>query len=141
MEELSGVSLPPNKAIVGYNSFAHEAGIHSHGVLRNTLTYEPLQPEIVGRKRLFVLGKHTGRTAVVEKLKERRVVATDEQLSRLVDRVKSETERQGMQSVQEHVRRHRSHFANPGINDEEFWTMVKDLGILSPARSVGDKLN
>lgn len=132
VEELAGVPLPPNKALVGYNSFAHEAGIHSHGVLRHTLTYEPLQPEVIGRHRLFVLGKHTGRAALIEKLKERGVSATDEQVTRLLERVKSETEGEGKQEVNELVRTYRAHFLNPGIKDAEFWELVKASGIPVP---------
>ncbi|KSW12643.1 homoaconitate hydratase [Pyrodictium occultum] len=59
-----GVEVPPNKAIVGRNAFAHEAGIHVHGVLRNPATYEPIEPEAVGNKRRIVLGRHSGRAAV-----------------------------------------------------------------------------
>ena len=69
VEECSGVPVSPTKALVGYNAFSHEAGIHTHGVLAHTLTYEPLQPESVGRQRAMILGKHTGRAAVVEKLR------------------------------------------------------------------------
>ncbi len=52
--------IAANKALVGYNAFSHEAGIHTHGILAHTLTYEPLQPHIVGRERQMILGKHTG---------------------------------------------------------------------------------
>jgi 2-isopropylmalate synthase len=60
----TGISVQPNKAIVGANAFAHEAGIHQHGVLRNALTYEIMTPESVGlSKNALVLGKHSGRHA------------------------------------------------------------------------------
>ena len=49
VEELSGVPVAATKALVGYNSFSHEAGFHTHGILAHTLTYEPLQPESIGR--------------------------------------------------------------------------------------------
>lgn len=56
-----GCPVPPWKAIVGANSFAHEAGIHAHGVLQNPSTYEPFDPQEVGCQRQLVLGKHSGR--------------------------------------------------------------------------------
>ncbi|MGI0150728.1 MAG: homocitrate synthase/isopropylmalate synthase family protein, partial [Thermoplasmata archaeon] len=88
VEELSGVPVAPNKALVGYNSFSHEAGIHTHGILAHTLTYEPVQPELLGRQRQMVLGKHSGRAAIVEKLKERDLSFPDDKVGELVRRVK-----------------------------------------------------
>ncbi len=64
-----GIQLPPNKPVVGDNAFAHEAGIHVHGVLNNPLTYEPIPPEAVGARRRIVLGRHSGRHAVEYVLK------------------------------------------------------------------------
>ena len=66
-----GIQVPPNKAIVGDNAFAHEAGIHQHGMLQNRLTYEIMTPESVGRgSSELVLGKHSGRHAFAERLRE-----------------------------------------------------------------------
>jgi len=71
LSQIIGVPVPPNKAIVGANAFAHEAGIHQHGVLRNKLTYEIMTPESVGRTaHELVLGKHSGRPAFAERLRE-----------------------------------------------------------------------
>ena len=56
----TGVKMPVNKPIVGDNAFAHESGIHVHGILNNSSTYEPMSPEMVGHSRRIVLGKHTG---------------------------------------------------------------------------------
>jgi 2-isopropylmalate synthase len=65
LSHLTGVFPQPNKAIVGRNAFAHEAGIHQHGMLQNGLTYEIIQPEMVGIPRsTLVLGKHSGRHAL-----------------------------------------------------------------------------
>ncbi|WP_371374688.1 2-isopropylmalate synthase [Sporomusa aerivorans] len=67
---LTGIAVPPNKAVVGDNAFAHESGIHQHGVLNNPLTYEIMSPESVGISRnAIVLGKHSGRHAFEERLK------------------------------------------------------------------------
>lgn len=58
------VSIPPFKAIVGENAFAHEAGIHVHGVLSNPYTYEAIDPALVGAERRIVFGKHSGKHAI-----------------------------------------------------------------------------
>ena len=71
LTQLTGIDVQCNKAIVGANAFAHEAGIHQDGVLKNPLTYEIMTPESVGIKsNSMVLGKHSGRHAFREKLKE-----------------------------------------------------------------------
>jgi 2-isopropylmalate synthase len=73
---LTGVFPQPNKSVVGRNAFAHEAGIHQHGMLQNGLTYEIIEPEMVGIPRsTLVLGKHSGRHAL-----ERRFVELGYQL-------------------------------------------------------------
>ncbi|HZJ82220.1 MAG TPA: 2-isopropylmalate synthase [Clostridia bacterium] len=71
VSHLTGVHIQPNKAIIGANAFAHESGIHQHGVLSNRETYEIMTPESVGlRQSAMVLGKHSGRHAFEEKLNE-----------------------------------------------------------------------
>ena len=68
---ITGFVVQPNKAIVGANAFAHEAGIHQDGVLKHAETYEIMTPETVGlTKSILVMGKHSGRHAFKEKLKE-----------------------------------------------------------------------
>src|SRR5262245_24689278 len=68
---LTGVFPQPNKAVVGRNAFAHEAGIHQHGMLRNGQTYEIIRPETVGiPKSTLVLGKHSGRHALEQRFRE-----------------------------------------------------------------------
>ena len=70
VSQVTGVKVQPNKAIVGDNAFAHEAGIHQHGVLANRATYEIMTPESVGiSKNQMVLGKHSGRHAFEDRLK------------------------------------------------------------------------
>ena len=134
VEEISGVPIAPNKALVGYNSFSHEAGIHTHGILAHTLTYEPLQPESVGRERQMILGKHTGKAALVEKLKERSAAPTDGQLSELLKRVKDSSERRGKTELSAFLAEYRGMYERPGLSDEEFWTMVEELGIATEKR-------
>ena len=134
VEELSGVPIPPNKAIVGYNSFSHEAGIHTHGILAHTLTYEPLQPETLGRTRQMILGKHTGKAALVEKLKERSLVPSEAVLAELLAQVKAAGEARGKERLAEFLTEYRSLFEHPGLSDREFWAMVDRLGIAPGAR-------
>ncbi len=129
VEELSGIPVQANKALVGYNAFSHEAGIHTHGILANTLTYEPLQPEKVGARRQMILGKHTGKAAVVEKLKERGLSAPDPLLLELLQRIKTSTESRTKDDLRRFLQEYRHLFERPGLSDDEFWTMVDAVGI------------
>lgn len=71
LTEIVGFGPQPNKAVVGRNAFAHEAGIHQHGVLANPLTYEIMRPATVGvPHNQIVLGKHSGRRALAHRLQE-----------------------------------------------------------------------
>ena len=133
VEDLSGIPVAANKALVGYNAFSHEAGIHTHGILANTLTYEPLQPETVGARRQMILGKHTGKAAVVEKLKERGFAAPDPLLLELLQRIKTSTESRSKADLHRFLREYRHLFERPGLSDDEFWTMVEAIGIGAPA--------
>ncbi|MFQ5866113.1 MAG: 2-isopropylmalate synthase [bacterium] len=71
LADITGIGVQPNKAIVGQNAFAHEAGIHQDGVLKNPMTYEIMTPQSVGiPSNKLVLGKHSGRNALNNRLKE-----------------------------------------------------------------------
>ena len=71
LSAILGFPVQPNKAIVGCNAFAHEAGIHQHGVLSNPLCYEIMTPESVGlSSNRIVLGKHSGRHALARRYAE-----------------------------------------------------------------------
>lgn len=71
LSSIIGVPVQPNKAIVGANAFAHEAGIHQHGMLANRSTYEIMTPQSIGiPANKMVLGKHSGRHALEDRLKE-----------------------------------------------------------------------
>lgn len=85
---LTGVYIQPNKAIVGENAFAHESGIHSDGIIKNSATYEPMTPELVGRKRKFVIGKHMGTHGLNSRLKELGLEVDDSQLQQICDNIK-----------------------------------------------------
>jgi len=86
---VTGMVVQRNKAIVGENAFAHEAGIHQHGVLKDRRTYEIIDPAEVGvvRSRL-VLGKHSGRHALAQRVKELGFELSDEQLDRCFEEFK-----------------------------------------------------
>jgi 2-isopropylmalate synthase len=82
LSSVTGVGVPPNKAVVGANAFAHEAGIHQDGILKNPLTYEIIMPEKVGvPARRLVLGKHSGRNALRSRLDELGYSITIEELA------------------------------------------------------------
>jgi 2-isopropylmalate synthase len=82
LSTITGVSVPPNKAVVGANAFAHEAGIHQDGILKNPLTYEIIVPEKVGvPARKLVLGKHSGRNAFRARLAELGYETSDAELA------------------------------------------------------------
>ncbi len=84
LSELIGFEVQPNKAIVGRNAFAHEAGIHQHGVLNNPLCYEIMTPETVGiPAERIVLGKHSGRHALVFKYRELGHELSGEEINRI----------------------------------------------------------
>ncbi len=88
LTEITGAVVAPNKAVVGANAFAHEAGIHQDGIIKNPLTYEIISPEAVGvPARLMVLGKHSGRNALRESLKELGYDPTDQELAECYRRV------------------------------------------------------
>jgi 2-isopropylmalate synthase len=88
VSELFRIPINPNKPIVGINAFSHESGIHVHGVLTNPLTYEPIDPSVVGAKRRIVLGKHSGKHAVVYVLKQLGVEPSDDIVSKVLVKVK-----------------------------------------------------
>ena len=86
---VTGMHTPRNKAIVGENAFAHEAGIHQHGMLQNRETYEIMRPEDVGRSHSnLVLGKHSGRHAFRERVEQLGFPLDDIELNRCFERFK-----------------------------------------------------
>ncbi len=91
---VTGVWPQPNKAVVGRNAFAHEAGIHQHGILANPLTYEIMTPASVGVKEtLLVLGKHSGKHAVEARLKHLGIRLSPAEVEEVTTRVKELADR------------------------------------------------
>ena len=89
VSRVTGMNLSQNKAIVGKNAFAHESGIHVHGIMENADTYEPIRPEMVGQTRRIVLGKQSGGHAIEGKLKEFNIDLKENQLKAVLEHVKS----------------------------------------------------
>ncbi|RLB11993.1 MAG: 2-isopropylmalate synthase [Deltaproteobacteria bacterium] len=86
---ITGIVVQPNKAIVGANAFAHEAGIHQDGVLKHKLTYEIMEPKTIGLdESKLVLGKHSGRHAFKKKIEDMGYELTEEELNRLFAKFK-----------------------------------------------------
>jgi 2-isopropylmalate synthase len=87
---ITGMPIPRNKAITGENAFAHESGIHQHGMLRHATTYEIMRPQDVGLARSnLVLGKHSGRHAFRERVRELGFELDEEEFGRVFTRFKT----------------------------------------------------
>jgi 2-isopropylmalate synthase len=88
LTEITGAQVAPNKAVVGANAFAHEAGIHQDGIIKNPLTYEIISPQAVGvPSRSLVLGKHSGRNALRVSLRDLGYEPSDADLAECYRRV------------------------------------------------------
>lgn len=88
IERLSGITMPPNKAIVGDNAFTHETGVHAHGVVKFPGTYEPISPETVGHHRRLELGKLTGRHSVEKQLEDMGIQVSQEQVKDITKEIR-----------------------------------------------------
>jgi 2-isopropylmalate synthase len=88
VERVTGFSIAGNKPVIGRNAFAHESGIHVHGVMSNSLTYEPFKPELVGADRAIVIGKHSGAHSVQGRLDVLGVKFPAEHMNELLETVK-----------------------------------------------------
>ena len=89
VSHMTGMLVQRNKAIVGENAFAHEAGIHQHGMMQNRETYEIMRAEDVGRSSELTWGKHMGHHAVRQKLEEMGYKLSDDEIRRVTDQVKT----------------------------------------------------
>ncbi len=89
VSRLTGVKMPINKPIVGDNAFSHESGIHVHGILNNSSTYEPISPEFVGHSRKIYLGKHTGANALKSKLVDFKIDLNENQFNKVFNQIKA----------------------------------------------------
>jgi isopropylmalate/citramalate/homocitrate synthase-like protein len=88
VSRLTGIPIPPNKAIVGENAFSHKSGVHTRGVVVEPQTFEPINPELVGQKRRLEAGKLAGKHGIKAQLEESGIYPDKEQLKTIVKRVK-----------------------------------------------------
>ena len=89
VSSITGMPIPRNKAVVGENAFAHESGIHQHGMLKHASTYEIMRPQDVGLSRSsLVLGKHSGRHALRERIRELGFEIDDTEFARVFEEFK-----------------------------------------------------
>jgi len=124
LRKITGIVVPPNKAIVGRNAFQHESGIHQDGVLKNKLTYEIMTPESVGIPgNRLVLGKHSGRHAFRERMAELGFELSDEQLEKAFRRFKALADKK------------------KEVFDEDMETLIMDEIIKVPRRYRLDYIN
>ncbi len=95
VSRLTGYPIQFNKAVVGRNAFAHESGIHQHGVLRDRETYEIMDPDAIGHQSMIVLGKHSGRAAFSDALARMGITLEDDDHARAFARFKELADRKG----------------------------------------------
>jgi isopropylmalate/homocitrate/citramalate synthase len=111
----TGYVVPPNKAIVGDYGFAHESGIHTHGVLNDPWTYEPYPPELVGNTRRLTIGKQSGKGIIKHKITEITGKAPTEE---------------NLMTVVEEVRKIYANGRRASLKEEEFKKILQKLGLL-----------
>ena len=95
VSKLTGYPVQYNKAVVGKNAFSHESGIHQHGYLRNTTTYEIMSPDSVGQEAKIILGKHSGRAGFKDALDNLNISLDDDSFSNAFDTFKKIADRKG----------------------------------------------
>jgi homocitrate synthase NifV len=104
VEKASGIPVPVNKSIVGGHMFTHESGIHVDGILKFSYTYESFLPDEIGASRRIVVGKHSGKHAVWDKLREMGIEVDKKQLMEIVDAVKTNAEEKKRSLTDEELR-------------------------------------
>src|SRR5438552_6602820 len=141
VEDATGIPVGITQPVVGYNAFTHESGIHTDGVIKNAATYEPIQAEDLGRERRFVFGKHTGTTAVADRLEKNGVAGVPkEQQLEIANRIKAHTESQSKSEVKRFVESYRAwDVQHNGVDNATFWRIVKDVTGHSPPAGVAEK--
>ncbi|MHA1924933.1 MAG: homocitrate synthase/isopropylmalate synthase family protein [Candidatus Thorarchaeota archaeon] len=129
VERNFAIPLPLHKSISGDNAFTHSSGIHSHGQLTHSMTYEPISPLIVGRRREFHLGKFVGRHFVEYLLKMGGVKATTEQTRDIAERIKKTHEATKKSQSKDSFDRIKEELKDlrTGVSEREFWAIVFDI--------------
>ncbi len=111
----TGYVVPPNKAIVGDYGFAHESGIHTHGVLNDPWTYEPYPPELVGNQRRLTIGKQSGKGIIKYRISE------------IMGRMPNDNE---VTSCVEKVKEIYANGRRASLKEEEFRRILQELKII-----------
>lgn len=107
VEKFTRAKIHKNKPLVGKNVFSHESGVHVSAVLNNPITYESIPPELVGNRRRFVLGKHSGIFFIRYKLEKKGIKLGEEILEEILKEVKIKGEKRGF------------------VSEKEFWEIVR----------------
>ncbi len=142
VSSLTGIVIQPNKAIVGDNAFAHESGIHQHGVIQDPSTYEIMSPESIGlSESKIVLGKHSGRHAFEKRLEELGYTLSKEELDEafkrfkeLADKKKEITDRDLEAIVKNELKQEKD------IIQLEHLQVISGVGIVPTATVILDKM-
>ncbi|MHA1819683.1 MAG: homocitrate synthase/isopropylmalate synthase family protein [Promethearchaeota archaeon] len=133
VEELFCLPLAAHKPIVGDFSFSHESGLHVNAILAHPLTYEPINPKILGRNRKFYLGKFSGSGAIInalaEKLKLIDIEFPRDILQRIVNMVKEKQEKTPKSELKEVFRSIKENMAKltSGVSDKDFYEIVRKV--------------
>ncbi|MBC8515496.1 hypothetical protein H8D30_06560 [bacterium] len=135
VESLSGLPIRPNEPAVGRNVFAHESGIHTHGMLKDPQTYEPIPHELLGVETRFVYGKHTGFSllkATLERLRgnleDEGIVLTDTLIRKTMERLKAKREGMAEDGIaEETIRTYRDLLSKIELSEEDVLEIVRSL--------------
>ncbi len=130
----TGLTIPPNKAIVGDYAFAHESGIHTHGMLSSPLTYEPYPPALVGNKRLFTIGKQSGKAIIRHRMEEilgTKISEEDLRLQTVADKIKEifEKGRRGSLKEGEFKEIVQEAYASQALREKEAPVVLDDVDL------------
>jgi isopropylmalate/homocitrate/citramalate synthase len=132
VEEIFAFPLSAHKPIVGANAFSHESGLHINAILSHPISYEPINPTLVGQKRRFYLGKFSGSSAILDamqsKLKINNINLPDEIIKKIVQDVKAKHEQTSKQDTQELYQQTKKLIekVQAGITDTEFFEIINN---------------
>ncbi len=129
VERAFAIPIPVHKAIVGQNAFNHGSGIHVHATLAHSLSYEPIPPEMVGRKRSFYLGKFAGRHLIEYVLKKNNIPATKQQVQEIAQAVKQHHAQQDKKSILKRFDQCKIEFSHlkADLSEEELLALAKPI--------------
>ena len=131
VEEIFGLPLSAHKPIVGSNAFSHESGLHIHAIISHPITYEPINPALVGQKRKFYLGKFSGSSAIINaietKLKGTNLDIPREIIKKIVKDVKNLQEKSSKEDKKRKFKKIKKllRYIQSGISDQEFFAIVQ----------------